>query len=450
MTGDLVGTLRYMSPEQALGGRNIVDHRTDVYSLGATLYELLTLRPLFAGGDRQELLGRIASEEPQPPRALDRTIPVELETIILKAVSKSPADRYASAQEMGDDLRRFLQDRPIRAKRPTLLDKATKWARRHRAWVASAAVILFMAAAASLAATVMIAQEQSKTQAAYERERQRAVEAVAERARAQANYELARKAVDDFGQLEADGPMDGPPAIQMRRELLKRALVYYQAFIEQRRDDPASQAELEGARTRIINILSELSSLEAFFLPGWYYILLQNRRVQEELGLKAEQVAKIHEFAPSMMDQGRKAASESRGLLAEDRQQRFREVVNATDEFLKITLKPEQIRRLKQIAVQTRGPHAFADREVAEFLKLNSEQRRAIDAILERDRKQRRSLPEHRVRGQGPLPSGGPSRTIAEILSLLTPAQQSQWKELTGQPFDGAGMFPPPRLDMGP
>ena len=90
MTGDLLGTLRYMSPEQALARRGVVDHRTDVYSLGATLYELLTLRPAFEGRDREELLRQIADEEPPPPRDLDPAVPAELETIVLKALAQGP------------------------------------------------------------------------------------------------------------------------------------------------------------------------------------------------------------------------------------------------------------------------------------------------------------------------------------------------------------------------
>jgi probable HAF family extracellular repeat protein len=140
MSGDLVGTLRYMSPEQALAQRVVIDHRTDVYSLGATLYELLTLEPAFNGRDRQELLRQIAFEEPLAPRRLERSIPAELETIVLKAVEKNPADRYATAQELADDLERWLKDEPIRARRPTLLQWGRKWARRHRSVVASLAV----------------------------------------------------------------------------------------------------------------------------------------------------------------------------------------------------------------------------------------------------------------------------------------------------------------------
>jgi serine/threonine protein kinase/WD40 repeat protein len=132
MSGDLVGTLRYMSPEQALAKRVIVDHRTDIYSLGVSLYELLTLAPAFAGRDRQELLRQIAFEEPKSPRRSNPSIPAELETVILKAVEKNPSERYATAQELADDLERYLRDEPIRARRPSLVMRLRKWMRRHR------------------------------------------------------------------------------------------------------------------------------------------------------------------------------------------------------------------------------------------------------------------------------------------------------------------------------
>jgi eukaryotic-like serine/threonine-protein kinase len=145
MTGDLLGTLRYMSPEQALAKRIVIDHRTDIYSLGASLYELMTLEPVYAGEDRHELLRQIAFDEPRPPRHLNKAIPAELETIVLKAMEKNPADRYATAQELADDLQRYLKDEPIRAKRPTLVQRARKWARRHKPLVWSATVSLGLA-----------------------------------------------------------------------------------------------------------------------------------------------------------------------------------------------------------------------------------------------------------------------------------------------------------------
>jgi serine/threonine protein kinase/WD40 repeat protein len=141
-TGDLLGTLRYMSPEQALARRGIVDHRTDIYSLGATLYELLTLRPPLDGRDRQELLRKLAEEEPAPASRIDRLIPADLETIVMKTLAKNPAERYATARDLGDDLRRFLADTPIRARRPTPWDRGHKWARRHRPLMFSLAISL--------------------------------------------------------------------------------------------------------------------------------------------------------------------------------------------------------------------------------------------------------------------------------------------------------------------
>src|SRR5262249_26691546 len=134
-----------------------LDHRTDVYSLGATLYELLTREPVFPGADRQELLRQIAFDEPVPPRRRHRAVPAEVETIVLKALEKSPADRYAAAQERADARRRFVEAQPIRARRPTPLQKLRKWARRNRAvvWSAGAALLTTLAALAGSAGWVV-------------------------------------------------------------------------------------------------------------------------------------------------------------------------------------------------------------------------------------------------------------------------------------------------------
>jgi serine/threonine protein kinase len=144
MSGDVLGTLRYMSPGQALAKHGLVDHLTDVYSLGVTLYELLTGIPAVGGKDRQQILTAITFEEPRPPRQVDPAIPPDLETVVLKAVAKEPGERYATAQALAEDLRRFLHDEPIRARRATLPQRARKWARRHRAAVAAAAVCLLV------------------------------------------------------------------------------------------------------------------------------------------------------------------------------------------------------------------------------------------------------------------------------------------------------------------
>jgi serine/threonine protein kinase/WD40 repeat protein len=159
-SGDLVGTLRYMSPEQALGQRRAVDHRTDIYSLGVTLYETLTLEPSFAGDDRQELLRRIVSEDPPPLRRLNPAVPVDLETIIAKAMAKNPDERYGTAQALADDLPRFLEDRPIRARPPPLWQKGKTWVRRNAPLVSSLALFVALSLVASLLGAVVYASTQ--------------------------------------------------------------------------------------------------------------------------------------------------------------------------------------------------------------------------------------------------------------------------------------------------
>ncbi len=125
----LLGTPRYMSPEQARTGA--IDGRTDVYSLGATLYELLTLRPPFDGRSAAELVDQIGRDEPIPPSTLDPRVPRDLETIVLKALAKRPADRYATATELCEDLARFLNHEPVKARRISAAGRLWRVARRH-------------------------------------------------------------------------------------------------------------------------------------------------------------------------------------------------------------------------------------------------------------------------------------------------------------------------------
>jgi serine/threonine protein kinase/WD40 repeat protein/tetratricopeptide (TPR) repeat protein len=127
-TGDVVGTVRFMSPER-LDGKS--DPRSDIYGLGITLYEMLTLQPAFADSKRLRLIQRIQRDEPLPPRKLDPHVPRDLETIVLKTMAKDPANRYASAEALAEDLRRFLADRPIQARRIFWPEQVWRWCRRN-------------------------------------------------------------------------------------------------------------------------------------------------------------------------------------------------------------------------------------------------------------------------------------------------------------------------------
>ena len=180
-TGEAPGTLQYMSPEQSLGNRRVVDHRTDIYSLGATLYELLTLHPLRDCRDRIELLQHISQSEPIPPRTLNRALPRDLETILLKALERDPLQRYQTAEELAEDLRRHLRDEPILALRPKPWEVVARWSSRHLQLLAIAAGIALLTMVGLATGMLLIARERDAAriaagiaqQASSEAQRQR-------------------------------------------------------------------------------------------------------------------------------------------------------------------------------------------------------------------------------------------------------------------------------------
>jgi serine/threonine protein kinase/Tfp pilus assembly protein PilF len=145
VSGSLLGTPAYMSPEQIAAGRVKLDHRTDVYSLGAVLYELLTLQRPFVGESREEVLSAIMAKDPRSPRKLNGRIPQDLETICFKAMEKDPDRRYRTAGELANDLRQHVQGGLITARRAGVLRRSSKTIRRHP----TAAVFLVAVAVAS-------------------------------------------------------------------------------------------------------------------------------------------------------------------------------------------------------------------------------------------------------------------------------------------------------------
>ena len=147
-TGELLGTIRYMSPEQASQrDAKLLDHRTDIYSLGVTLYEALTLQPAFPEGDVRETIGRIIESEPIAPRRLNPRISKDLETIILKCIRKEPKARYGSAAELAEDLRRHHRGEVILARPQSGQERVVRWCKRNRGLavaISALAVMLFV------------------------------------------------------------------------------------------------------------------------------------------------------------------------------------------------------------------------------------------------------------------------------------------------------------------
>lgn len=148
MTGDFAGTPYYVSPEQAMAGRSPVDHRSDVFSLGALLYELTTFKVPFEGATSQEVLGKIVTKEPLDPQKVNPLLPVDLAAIVQKALEKDPDKRYPTAAAMAADLRAFLEYRPVVARKIGAFGRARRWARRYpaRAVAVVASPVLLAAA----------------------------------------------------------------------------------------------------------------------------------------------------------------------------------------------------------------------------------------------------------------------------------------------------------------
>jgi serine/threonine protein kinase len=479
VTGDVVGTLRYMSPEQALAKRGLVDHRADIYSLGATLYELLALEPAFDGRDREELLRQIAFEEPRPLRRRNPAVPRDLETIILKAMAKEPERRYATAQELADDLRRFLDDKPIQARRPTLYESAAKWSRRHRVVVAATLVLLAMAALGFGVSTAVIVAEQRKTQRAYEQleaeeaRTRAAYEAeVEQRARADKRFRQAREAVDFLAQTSEE-ELAGRPELQaLRRKMLQTALTYYQDFIEQRGDDPGLQDELARSHMRVAAILDEMGDRTDALAAaeraqqiqeklaredpqtaehqrrlfsihnhlGWLrdgnpFYLLSQRSVQKELDLTESQTTTIGQLTEKWRD-----AFRDHWNLNPDKWRARVDDLATQEKALVENLQPKQMTRLQQIALQQRGSDALADADVVEALGLSREQKEKLRGMRHDSRREGRGGP----RFGGPRPDGPwrpewlADRNEEKALALLTDDQKVKWRELTGEPFRGS------------
>jgi tetratricopeptide (TPR) repeat protein len=270
-TGDLVGTLQYMAPENFQGQ---ADARSDVYSLGLTLYELLTRQPPFQGATLASLLQQVTEQELPRPRRRDPAIPRDLETIVLKATARDPDRRYPTAAALAEDLQRFLDDRPIRARRATALERGWRWCRRNRALAALAATAL----AALLLAVAAGWVGYVHTTRALAGEARKRDEAAAATQKAEANVELGLQKFEEIFNCLAErdpappprrrpgggrgGPPFRPPASAEDAALLRSILSYYDQFAERNTTNPRLQKEAARAHRRVAQLYQRLGQFE--------------------------------------------------------------------------------------------------------------------------------------------------------------------------------------------
>lgn len=262
-TGAVLGTPSYMSPEQAAGKLDEIKPPTDIYALGAILYEMLAGRPPFVGETPLETIDMIREREPVPPSSLVPNLPRDLETICLKCLSKEPTRRYESAQELADDLNRFLDHQPIRARRVGIFERSWRWARRRPAISGLAATLLLVI----LVGGIVVAWQQrhvgelSKSADATKKKAEE-VEQLAAAATAEAgdNLRAAKQALQRLSLLGAtlnDQPGMGTTA----QRTVEHAVQQYQELLKKYGDDHAVRWEAARAFERAGYIQLELGRL---------------------------------------------------------------------------------------------------------------------------------------------------------------------------------------------
>jgi eukaryotic-like serine/threonine-protein kinase len=252
LPGSALGTPAYMSPEQASGDLDRVGRRSDVYSLGATLYCLLTGKPPFEGDDIGAILRKVQQGAFVRPTQLDPALDKALDAVCSKAMATQPEDRYPTPKALADDLDRWMADEPVAAWREPWSWRARRWARRNRTAVATAAATVLVA----LAATATVLGVQTRANGALRAANARTL---AERDLAQQNFKLARQAVDDYLTRVGQNPLLKERGLHdLRQDLLESALGYYRDFLRQRGDDPNLLADAAAAHGRVGEILIEL------------------------------------------------------------------------------------------------------------------------------------------------------------------------------------------------
>jgi eukaryotic-like serine/threonine-protein kinase len=270
-SGDVIGTPNYMAPEQGEGRIKDLGPATDVYSLGAILYELLTGRPPFNAESPFETVLQVINEEPVPPTQLHSKVPRDLETICLKCLQKEIPRRYASAGELAADLGRFLNQEPIRARPVRWWERAWKWAKRRPA--VAALVAACCAAVVALGVVGTWAYAQQREAAAREREL---------RGMSDLRWQLARSAVDDmYTQVAEKWLANEPQKDDLQRAFLEKARDIYQHLAEERSDDAAVRRETALASFRVGQIYRELGrreEAEAAYRPA---LTAQEQLVQQ-------------------------------------------------------------------------------------------------------------------------------------------------------------------------
>jgi serine/threonine-protein kinase len=266
--GEALGTPQYMSPEQAAGKLDQLGPASDVYSLGATLFCLLTGKPACEDPDVGAVLRKVQRSDFPSPRRLKPEVAPALEAICLKAMALKPSDRYRSPRALADDIEKWLADEPVSAWPEPWITKVRRWVTRHRLLVSTISAAVLVATVSLAVATLLLTaaneRERQAKALAVEREgeaEEQRDEARRQKAKAEQNYLLARKAVDRYHTEVSESVLLHEPGLEpLRKKLLEAAREFYEKFVQQRQGDPGVQDELGKALFRLAQISAEIDS----------------------------------------------------------------------------------------------------------------------------------------------------------------------------------------------
>lgn len=260
--GSTLGTPAFMSPEQALGRLAELTVRSDVFSLGATLYFLLCDRAPYGGDDLLSVIGHAQRAGYEPPRQRCPAIPKKLEAICLKAMAFDRANRYESAAALGQDLERWLADEPVVASPDTLAERTFRFLRRHRSWVLAVTTALLLCIVVAIAAAVLINGARERAEQLAERNAVLAEQEADARQEAEQRFLHARETVDTWLTGFSEALVNYPGVSEFRRQMLEQAAAEYERFVAERTDDPLLRLEQGRTWIRLGDIRRKLAQPE--------------------------------------------------------------------------------------------------------------------------------------------------------------------------------------------